>query len=323
MTRTPHTTRLVRVCDRYIKMPVCMYPIMNTVVSCTFADGTEVTVTVATPSSTSALRQLVTQLAKQTGHDAELLQVYDLDDDAGECMTDTTLIEGVAKVVVIIDQRTRTCTFDKLEGGISLVVPFDLTMWVHSQKNVSDERPDMAGNIVRQLMKGIAAQTGYDPDTLSLYGSVYPDQIHGNMRVTQSKFPAITKVYRVWVKTPALEMKYLLCLKHHQEKHRRDRPHAEVDVEWVRRESHTPDYTHKDMHLRVVNWAGCIRFYFDEQSEIDTSDGIQYFKFGLAMTLQGTRWNVAWMNNHMGKRLRNNWKTRVVFGVDELDPETV
>jgi hypothetical protein len=323
MTRTPHTTRLMRVCNRYIKMPVCLYPIMKTVVSCTFADGTEVTVTVATPSSTSALRQLVTQLAKQTGHDAELLQVYDLDDDAGECMTDTTLIEGVAKVVVIIDQRTRTCTFDKLEGGISLVVPFDLTMWVHSQKNVSDERPDMAGNIVRQLMKGIAAQTGYDPDTLSLYGSVYPDQIHGNMRVTQSKFPAITKVYRVWVKTPALEMKYLLCLKHHQEKHRRDRPHAEVDVEWVRRESHTPDYTDKDMHLRLrvcSSWAG-IRFYFDERSEIETSSGKEYLKFGAVICLDRGKWKMEWMYDHLGKRV--NCHTNVTLEVDELESDTV
>mgnify|MGYP000550455857 CR=1 FL=1 len=298
-----------------------MIPIMSTVVLCTFADGTEVTVPVTTPSSTSALRQLVTQLAKQTGHDAELLQVYDLDDDAGECMTDTTLIEGVAKVVVIVDQRTRTCTFDKLEGGISLVVPFDLTMRVHSQKNVSDERPDMAGNIVLQLTKGIAAQTGYDPDTLSLYGYVRPDQIHGNMSVSQSKFPAITKVYRVWVKTPALEMKYLLCLKHHQRKHRRDRPMAEVDVEWVRRESHTPDYTHKDMHLRVVNWAGCIRFYFDERSEIETSSGKEYLKFGAVICLDRGKWMMEWMYDHLGKRV--NCHTNVTLEVDELESDTV
>jgi hypothetical protein len=293
-----------------------------TVVLCTFIDGTEETVTVATPSSTSALCQLVSQLAKQTGHDATLLQVYDPLGDGDGCMTDTTPIEGVTGVVVIVDVRSCTCTF--MNGGLEVVVPFDMSKRVHTQKNVLDTRYNETDSIVWQLKAGIAAQTGYDPDTLGLCGDVYPEQIHSEMRVLQCKYPAVIRVYRLWVKTPTLKMTYLLCLKHHQEKYRRHLGGAEVEVEWVRREEHKPDYTYKDVQLRVSSHFGGIGFNFDERSEIETCNGHGYFKFGVAMTLHGAIWSVAWVYDHTGKlfnRTNRSFQTSVTHGIEELDSE--
>jgi hypothetical protein len=75
------------------------------------------------------------------------------------------------------------------------------------------------------------------------------------------------------------------------------------------------------MHLRVCSsWAG-IRFYFDERSEIETSSGKEYLKFGAVICLDRGKWKMEWMYDHLGKRV--NCHTNVTLEVDELEPDTV
>jgi hypothetical protein len=100
MTRTPHTTRLVRVCDRYIKMPVCMYPIMTTIhypanckqTLCTFLDGTEVSF------ESDSLEWVRMRIAEELGYHIDALII--LDPDTGEVIDRFTVTPAAVTVLI-------------------------------------------------------------------------------------------------------------------------------------------------------------------------------------------------------------------------------
>ena len=152
-------SQLVRVCDRYIKMPVCMYPIMTTIhypanckqTLCTFLDGTEVSF------ESDQLDWVRARIAEQTGYNVKELMI--LDPNTGEVIDwDAVTPEAVT---VFIQPRPlpplNHIYFCLDEKGGALAVKFSLKM-----------AQDGTGDISVNWCKSVSSVTGGRRYTLSV-----------------------------------------------------------------------------------------------------------------------------------------------------------